>query len=191
MEQNEADQPVVVYPNRSFADYSIAGLLFLVALVVTVYLLATAARYRFGEDSGLAVVVLALVVLPAVIGGLWLAWALNTSITVTSKGLVLRNFAGRARYVWWNSIDEMCWLQWHPRSAGMLELTFTDDGGRQCTISFGPRTHETRQQLQWLRDHITKQSGLKKMETHRRDDAGRVLDPRPTHIWRRPADEWK
>lgn len=188
MEQFSSGYEEVIWPNRSFLDYVMAGLMFLIATLAGVALFVA---YETGVmRSGYALLLYAgvLVVAPLWVGIRWLRYALNTKITVGWAGISFERAGGTAGYVPWDSIQ---WVMWYGREdkwPGCLELKYQDQG-RGEVLRLRPLSPFVVRQVRWLRDHIVQRCRLDEMATQRRVTGPVFVDWMPTRVWHRADSE--
>ena len=154
--QSEAE---ITWPNRWYADPLIISILLLGAMVIGVVFLVL-----HSDDPGRAAAWLVpnmlLLGILMIVAGLWLSCVLNTSITTTAKGLILRNVAGERIDIHWEDIHGVFWRQEGTTAARVLELEYTDENGSPRQLRIRPRAPRHIPKVRRLRDFIIKRSQL-------------------------------
>ncbi len=165
----------ITWPNRWFADPLIISVLLLGAMVIGAVFLIFHSEDPVGIVVWLAPSTLFLGIL-LLVAGLWLSQVLNTTITTTTRGLILRNVAGERIAIHWDHIRSVFWRKEAATAARVLQLEYTDESGTRRQLRISPRARRHISKVRRLRDFIIKRSELQQLNLG-------------NFIWTRSGDE--
>ena len=149
----------ITWPNRWFADPLIISVLLLGTMVIGVVFLVLRSDDPVWTVAWLVPSTLFLGIL-LLVAGLWISQAINTTITTTAKGLILRNVAGERIDIHWDHIRSVFWREEAATAARVLQLEYTDESGSRRQLRIRPRAPRHIPKVRRLRDFIIKRSQL-------------------------------